>query len=200
MSKIIHRSLRGSLPVAVSGQGVTVVIDPWLSNPLLNTPVSQVGPVDVMARMSAVLGHVGAWAPRAEQVATAQVLSDAKGVAAFHASYLRQLQARLDLLHRGLQEMKQAGLPVDSMAPMGAIYLTARLHPFGRKTPQGAPLRTNEDVRRYVLDAASLGVVPFQAFGARDDAGWFRMSVGAVGERDIAEALPRLAAALRATA
>ncbi len=158
-----------------------------------------VGPVDVMARMSAVLGHVGAWAPRAEQVASAQVLADPAGVAAVHASYLKQLQARLERLHRGLQEMKQGGLPVDSLAPMGAIYLAARLHPFGRRTPQGLQLGSNEDVRRYVLDAAGVGIVPFQAFGARDDAGWFRLSVGAVSERDVEEALPRVAAALRAT-
>ena len=49
---------------------------------------------------------------------------------------------------------------------MGAIYLTARFHPFGRRTPAGASLATNEDVRRYLLEAAAIGVVPFQAFGA----------------------------------
>jgi aspartate aminotransferase len=159
-----------------------------------------VGPVDVMARMSALLGHVGAWAPRAEQVATAKVLDDPRGMAAFHATYLQKLQVRLDLLHRGLQALRGDGLPVDSLAPMGAIYLTARVHPFGRTTPQGASLRSNEDVRRYLLDAAGIGVVPFQAFGATTDEGWFRLSVGAVGEREIEAALPRLAAALRALA
>jgi aspartate aminotransferase len=157
-----------------------------------------VGPVDILSRLSAVLGHVGAWAPRAEQVATASVLEDAAGVAAFHAGYLRKLQARLERLHRGLQELRANGLPVDSMAPEGAIYLAARIHPFGRTTPEGAPLRTGEDVRRYVLDAAGIALVPFGAFGVPDDDGWFRMSVGAVGEREIEEALPRLAAALEA--
>ena len=158
------------------------------------------GPVDVMSRMSAVLGHVGAWAPRAEQVATAAVLEDAAGVAAFHAGYLRKLQARLERLHRGVQQLRAEGLPVDSLAPEGAIYLTARVYPFGRRAPGGAELRTNEDVRRYLLDAAGVAVVPFQAFGVTTDAGWFRLSVGAVGERDIEEALPRMAAALRALA
>jgi aspartate aminotransferase len=158
-----------------------------------------VGPVDVMGRMSAALGHVGAWAPRAEQVACAEVLGDPAGVAAFHAGYLHKLQSRLERLHRGLQELKASGLPVDSLAPMGAIYLAARLHPLGRRTPEGATLRTSEDVRRYLLEAAGIGLVPFQAFGAQDDAGWFRMSVGAVGEPEIDAALPRLAAALRAS-
>ncbi len=156
-----------------------------------------VGPIDVIARLSALLGHVGAWAPRAEQVATAKVLDDAAGIATFRASFLSELQARLELLHHGLQALRGEGLPVDSLAPMGAIYLAARFHPFGRQPRKGAALRTNEDVRRYLLDAAGIGVVPFQAFGSASDEGWFRLSVGAVGKREIEEALPRLASALR---
>jgi aspartate aminotransferase len=74
---------------------------------------------------------------------------------------------------------------------MGAIYLTARIHPFG-----GA-LRTNDDVRRYVLEEAGIGLVPFQAFGSTEDEGWFRLSVGAASPAEIEAALPRLEAALQ---
>ena len=35
------------------------------------------GPPDLIASMNNFLGHVGAWAPRAEQVATAKLLDDA---------------------------------------------------------------------------------------------------------------------------
>jgi aspartate aminotransferase len=155
------------------------------------------GPVDVISRMSAVLGHVGAWAPRAEQVATVALLDDAEGIREFLEPFKRGLQERLDLLHGGLQAMKARGLPVDSIPPMGAIYLTARIHPFGRRTPDGAELRTNSHVRRYLLEAAGIGVVPFQAFGSTEDDGWFRLSIGAVSLADIEEALPRLEEALR---
>jgi aspartate aminotransferase len=155
-----------------------------------------VGPTDVIGRMSAVLGHLGAWAPRPEQVATVALLDDASAIHAFHTTFKRNVQARLTRLHQGLQALKAAGLPVESVPPMGAIYLTARLHPFGRRTPSGAVLRTNEEVRRFVLQAAGIGLVPFQAFGALDEDGWFRLSVGAVSEPDIEEALPRLAKAL----
>jgi aspartate aminotransferase len=41
-----------------------------------------VGPADVIERMSALLGHVGAWAPRAEQVATVQLLDDPSAIKA----------------------------------------------------------------------------------------------------------------------
>jgi aspartate aminotransferase len=156
-----------------------------------------VGPADVIARMSHVLGHVGAWAPRAEQVATVRLLDDPGAIGRYHAEFLPALERRLDRLHRGFQEMKAQGLPVDSIPPMGAIYLTARVHPFGRSTPGGEPLATNEGVRRFLLQEAGVAVVPFQAFGSQDEDGWFRLSVGAASEEEIAAALPRLAAALQ---
>jgi aspartate aminotransferase len=159
-----------------------------------------VGPVDVISRMAAILGHVGAWAPRPEQVATVALLDDAAAIRDFHAIFKRDVRARLDLLHDWFQSSKAGGLPVESIPPMGAIYLTARIHPFGRRTPAGEVLETNDQVRRFVLDSAGVAVVPFQAFGATGDDGWFRLSVGAVGEQDIVSALPRLESALRSLA
>jgi aspartate aminotransferase len=86
------------------------------------------------------------------------------------------------------------------LPPMGAIYLTVQIAPFGKRTPQGNVLKTNEDVRHYLLDAADFAVVPFQAFGMAGDTGWFRLSVGAVSESEVRAAIPRVAAALRALA
>jgi aspartate aminotransferase len=155
-----------------------------------------VGPVDIITRMSAVLGHVGAWAPRAEQVATVGLLNDEEGIREYQEPFKRQLQDRLELLHQGLQGMKSRGLPVDSIPPMGAIYLTARINPIGRRTPEGSEIQTNSHVRRYILEAAGIGVVQFQAFGSTAEDGWFRMSVGAVSIAEIEAALPRLEEAL----
>ncbi len=157
-----------------------------------------VGPTDVIDRMSAIIGHVGAWAPRAEQIATAKLLEDRDAISTYLGTMRTGISKRLGALHEGFQQMKAAGLPVESLSPEGAIYLTVRIAPFGKKTPSGAELRTNEDVRRYVLEAAGVGIVPFQAFGVAGDDGWFRLSIGAVGERDIQDALPRLSEALRA--
>lgn len=155
-----------------------------------------VGPTDVINRMAAILGHIGAWAPRAEQVAAAVFLEDTAAQAAFRATYLPAIQRRLDALHRGLERMRAKGLPVEALPPMGAIYLTARIHPFGRTAPDGTVLTTNDEVRRWMLAAAQVGVVPFQAFGVPEESGWFRMSVGAVSEAAIEAAMPRLEAAL----
>jgi aspartate aminotransferase len=158
------------------------------------------GPPDIIERMSALLGHVGAWAPRAEQVATVALLDDAVGVASFLARFRPSVNARLALLHDGFVAMAAEGLPVESLPPMGGIYLTVRIAPFGKRTPGGQVLATNEAVRTYLLEAADFAVVPFQAFGMEGDTGWFRLSVGAVSEEQIRAAMPRVAAALRALA
>jgi aspartate aminotransferase len=155
-----------------------------------------VGPVDIIERMSAINGHVGAWAPRAEQVATAALLDDPAYCAEYNSDFIAGIQRRLDALSKAFERMKANGLPVDVIAPMGAIYLSARIHPFGKRTPEGTLLTTNEQVRAWILSAAQIGMVPFQAFGVPDESGWYRLSVGAVSEKQIADAMPRLEAAL----
>ncbi|HEX9576338.1 MAG TPA: aminotransferase class I/II-fold pyridoxal phosphate-dependent enzyme [Myxococcales bacterium] len=151
-----------------------------------------VGPPAVISAMRDILGHVGAWAPRAEQVATAEILRDPAALDAFLETHRGGLQARLDKLHEGVSRMAAEGLPVRDIPPQGAIYLSVQFDLVGRKG-----LRSNDDVRRYLLDEAGFAVVPFQAFGLAGENGWFRLSVGAVSVRDIEEAMPRVEAALR---
>ena len=151
-----------------------------------------VGPPAVIGAMRDFLGHVGAWAPRAEQVATAEVLRDAGAIDAYGRDFRAQLQARLDRLHDGFSAMHAAGLPVSDISPQGAIYLSVRFDLVGRRR-----FRTNDDVRSYLLEEAGFAIVPFQAFGLEGDTGWFRLSVGAVSTREIDEALPRVESALR---
>ena len=151
-----------------------------------------VGPPAVIGAMRDFLGHVGAWGPRAEQVATAEILRNAAAVDAFGREFRAQLQARLDRLHQGFSAMHAAGLPVRDISPQGAIYLSVQFELVGKRG-----FRTNDDVRSYLLREAGFAVVPFQAFGLEGETGWFRLSVGAVSLREIDEALPRVEAALR---
>jgi aspartate aminotransferase len=155
-----------------------------------------VGPPPVVSRMRDIIGHVGAWAPRAEQVATARFLDDAEAVDAFHAEMLPKVLARLEALHAGLESMRARGYPVEAIEPGGAIYLSARFNLIRRERPGGATLASNEDIRTFLLEAAGFAVVPFQAFGVRDESGWFRLSVGAVSLDEIRSALARLERAL----
>jgi aspartate aminotransferase len=157
-----------------------------------------VGPTDAIAKLASLIGHMGAWAPRPEQAATVALLRDVEGVREFQRSYHPKARARLATLRAAFEAMRSEGLPVDSLEPAGAIYLAARIAPFGKRTPDGRVIETNEQIRRYVLESAQLAIVPFQAFGTHADDGWFRLSVGAVGEAELEAALPRLAAAVRA--
>lgn len=144
----------------------------------------------VTARLSDLLGHVGAWAPKAEQVATAAFLDDAGACAEARAQMQRRLRERLELLHRGLTGLRAKGHPVDAVEPQGTLYLSVHFDLFG-VSGAGAP-RSNEEIRRLLLERAGIAVVPFQAFGLEREDGWFRMSVGAVSMRAIEEGLGRL--------
>ncbi len=155
------------------------------------------GPEDIVDRMSNHLGHVGAWAPKAEQLATAALLQATDEIVAYHKDFKSGLKARLDALHAGIAILQAEGFPVESIAPMGAIYLSARFNLIGRRTPAGQTLGTNEDIRRHLLEDAGMAVVPFQAFGLMDETGWFRLSVGAVSPAQIDALLPRLKATLQ---
>ena len=158
-----------------------------------------VAPPDLADPMSGLLGHVGAWAPKAEQTAVAGFLSDPDAMAAHRTAMIAGVRQRLDALHDGIIAMRNAGLPVDAVAPQGAIYLSARFALGGRVAADGTRLDSDEAIRAYLLRSAGIAVVPFQAFGVRDDSGWFRLSVGAVSPDEIRRALPRLRAAVEAT-
>jgi aspartate aminotransferase len=155
-----------------------------------------VGPTDVIARMSALLTHLGAWAPRAEQIATARFLGEDATIDAYLARIRRGVDGRLEILANGISALKAKGHPVEAIAPAGAIYLSLRIGIAGRKAPGGKVLATDEDVRKYLLSEAGIALVPFQAFGLREDTGWFRASVGAVSASDCESIGPRLQAAL----
>ncbi|HEX8726675.1 MAG TPA: aminotransferase class I/II-fold pyridoxal phosphate-dependent enzyme [Gemmatimonadaceae bacterium] len=159
-----------------------------------------VGPADVVRSMADLLTHIGAWAPRPEQMATGELLCAVDDIRDYHAVMIRDMQERLGLMAEGIDRLRGKGFPVESTAPQGAIYLSAHFGLHGKRTPDGVELKTNEDIRRYLLQAAGMAVVPFQAFGQHEETGWFRLSAGAVSPRDVRELMPRLEQALRALA
>lgn len=148
-------------------------------------------PPYLQVKMKALIGHMGAWAPRPEQLAAADLMDDPDALNGWFATLNDQVSTRLNTLYAGVAALRAEGLPVDAIAPQGGIYLSFRVDLVGRG------FDSNEAIRRWLLDAAGVAVVPFQAFDMPEDSGWFRMSVGAVGMDDIQGALDRLGAALR---
>ena len=137
-----------------------------------------VGPADVMARMSSILTHLGCWAPKPEQIATAGVLQDASVLEAHMTTIRREAGDRLRILSEAIDSVRAEGHPVEAIAPEGAIYLSIRFDLKGKRRPDGQQLESDEDIRVYLLDAAGVALIPFRAFGAAEGDSWFRASVG----------------------
>src|SRR5204863_3300024 len=64
-----------------------------------------VGPSPIIKQIADLLTHVGAWAPRPEQVATASLLGNDAEIDAFHDHMLGEVRKRLTALHDGIAEL-----------------------------------------------------------------------------------------------
>lgn len=154
------------------------------------------GPSLVIDRMKAFMTHVGGWAPKPEQEATAQYLQDTEDMNAYMTEYKGHLQNSLKVLHQGIQDMKAKGMFVDSIQPMGALYLTIKIDYLGKVKPDGTTIETSSDLVFYLIKEGGVALVPFSAFGCATDAPWFRASVGGLSVEEIGIMLPKLEAAL----
>jgi len=135
------------------------------------------GPAPVMRKMAAILGHVGAWAPKPEQVAAARFLAEPAYQEAI-LNHRAMINERVHAYQDGFQQLKQAGYPVDVIPAQGAIYLSVRLAILGRTTAQGKLLNNAADITHHLIEQAGVGMVPFSAFGCSPRTDWFRLSVG----------------------
>jgi len=155
------------------------------------------GPKIIMDKMKAILSHVGAWAPMAEQKAVARFLHNKPAIDNYLQQFKGELELRLRNIYQGLQQLKAEGFAVDAVAPQAAIYLTIKIDLAGKKTADGRLLETQSDVTAYLLNEARLAVVPFYAFGADKTSPWYRLSVGTCRKEDIPEMIATLRAALK---
>ena len=154
------------------------------------------GPAEIINSMKAIVGHMGAWSPKAEQVAMAEYLKKETDVDRYLDQLKINIRASLSTLHEGIQQLKAEGFSVDSIEPMGAIYLTVKFDYIGKTTPDGKVLGNSADVNFFLIKEAGVALVPFSAFGTGDDITWFRVSVGATTLQEIRDLVPRVKAAL----
>jgi len=154
------------------------------------------GPATVIAKMKAILSHVGAWAPMAEQKAVAKYLLQKENIQRYLQHFKAEIELRLRYIHDGFKALQQKGYSVDAIAPQAAIYLTIKLDLTGKTTAEGKRLETQSDVTSYILAEAKLAVVPFSAFGAGANNPWYRLSVGTCKKEEITEMIGKLEAAL----
>jgi aspartate aminotransferase len=154
------------------------------------------GPSVILSKMKAILTHIGAWAPMAEQKAVAQYLTKDQSIDRFLTSFRLEIELRLRNIYIELMRLRSDGLPVDAIAPEGAIYLTIKIDLAGKKTQNGTVLKSQSDVTEYLLNEAKLAIVPFYAFGASNTSPWYRLSVGTCKKEGIGEMVLQLRKAL----
>jgi aspartate aminotransferase len=177
----------------------TVFVD-GISKSLAATGVRvgwSMGNKKVMDKMKSIIGHVGAWAPKAEQVAVAKFLDNTKAVDTYMATFKDKIWQRLDAFYKGFAELKKEGHRVNVIEPQAAIYLTVQFDLKGMKTGDGTVLKNTESITQYILNEAKVALVPFYAFGASTESTWYRLSVGTADVKSIPEVLEKLRSALQ---
>ncbi|MCC6720607.1 MAG: aminotransferase class I/II-fold pyridoxal phosphate-dependent enzyme [Bacteroidia bacterium] len=155
------------------------------------------GPENIISKMKAILTHIGAWSPKPEQIAAAKYLANFNSVAEYINKMNERVKFRLMKFHNGIQQLKNEGFPVDSIAPEGAIYLTVKLQLKGFQTKEGKILQNSNDITQFLINEAKIALVPFSAFGAHNSE-WFRLSVGTCPSQDIEPILSNLKNAIEA--
>ncbi|MDN3658632.1 pyridoxal phosphate-dependent aminotransferase [Ferruginibacter paludis] len=155
------------------------------------------GPEVLINKMKAINSHLGAWAPMAEQNATAIYLLQTNEVDAYFNHFKSEIAERLQRIYEGFQQLKKEGFTVDAIAPQAAIYLTIQIDLVDKTTAAGKALTDQAEVTAYLLDEAKLAIVPFTAFGASAKSNWYRLSVGTCKKDEIDEMLKKLKAALQ---
>ncbi|MFD2822103.1 pyridoxal phosphate-dependent aminotransferase [Lacinutrix iliipiscaria] len=154
------------------------------------------GPVHVINKMKAMLSHIGAWAPKAEQIATASYLQQTSSVLNYLQHIKEELNYRLIEFYKGFNTLKEKGFSVQAIEPEAALYLTVQFDLIGKRTASGEVLNSIQEVTSYLINEAKLAIVPFYAFGTSTGSNWFRLSVGTAKKDDIATIFELLETAL----
>jgi aspartate aminotransferase len=155
------------------------------------------GPEYIISKMKSILGHIGAWAPKAEQVAVSRFLQNKSAYDSFSFLLKQKINARFNGIYSGIKVLGQKGLPISIVAPEGAIYLTVQFALKGAIQSDGKIIKTTEHITSFLLNQAQLAVIPFTAFGVANETDWYRVSVGTLKDTDVPQMLLKLETALR---
>jgi len=154
------------------------------------------GPAFIIEKMKAILSHIGAWSPMAEQKATANFLRQKESIQNYLEHFKAEVEERLKRIYYGFRALKNAGFAVDAVFPQAAIYLTIKFDLVGKIQKDEKELKNQSEVTDYLLREGKLAVVPFYAFGADKESPWYRLSVGTCKKEEINEMFGKLREAL----
>jgi aspartate aminotransferase len=143
------------------------------------------GPQDIIGKMTEVFSHIGAWAPKPEQNAVARYLNDYDDMIEFVTSKTNQYSDISNKICNKIQDLKDIGFRIDYQRPEGGIYISIYLG-------ESLLFPNMESYTKFLIDRCSIGLVPFEYFGSKENEGWFRMSIGGVDPNNIGDILDSL--------
>lgn len=154
------------------------------------------GPKRIIDKMKSITSHMGAWAPKAEQVAVAKFLANNVEVNKYLSSFKGEIFKRVDAFYKKFTALKKEGYNVDVIAPQASIFLTVKIDLIGLKKEDGTVISSTKDITDFLIEDAKIALVPFSSFGASADSTWYRVSVGTCTVEQINEIMENLREAL----
>ena len=136
------------------------------------------GPKDIIGKMTEVLSHIGAWAPKPEQHGLDKYIREDYADYQFHITNVKLDYELITLkICNKFEELKEKGFNVDCQRPEGGIYISVYLDyvkSFG----------STEEYISFLINNCGLGIVPFEYFGSKEQ-GWFRISIGNISNSNL---------------
>ncbi len=154
------------------------------------------GPKRIIDKMKSITSHMGAWAPKAEQVAVSKYLMNEKHVDSYLDMFKDELYKRVHKFYQKFSELKNEGFNVDVIDPQAALYVTVKIDLIGLKKEDGTVIKTTKDTTEFLIEEGKVALVPFSCFGSSPDSTWYRVSVGTCTVEQIDDIMKNLRNAL----
>lgn len=136
------------------------------------------GPKSVISKMTEIFSHIGAWAPKPEQIAVGKFLNDYQEINDFISSKINQYSFISNQICESLDDLKKSRFNIDYQKPEGGIYISIY---FEHVSYFGSV----ENFVEFLIKSCGVGMVPFEYFGSKENEGWFRMSIGGIDPNNI---------------
>lgn len=132
----------------------------------------------VIKKMTNILSHIGAWAPKPEQTAVAKYLNEYSEITSFIDKKNEQYTNISNKICDVLEDLKNAGFRIDYKKPQGGIYISIY---FG----DSLSFSSVEKYNSFLINKCGIGLVPFEYFGSKMNRGWYRLSIGNLVINDV---------------
>ena len=127
----------------------------------------------IIKKATEILSHIGAWAPKPEQIAVSKFIGDLDNPRDFAIGKRDNYKTIINHFITILHENQRLTGNVDYLRPDGGIYISVRLNYIDK-------FNSLDDMMDYMINECGVAMVPFEYFGCKENKGWFRLSIGSV--------------------